>query len=476
MKLNELTITEAHKGLKNRDFRAQELLEDCLTAIKEKDKEINAFLLVFEESAREDAKRVDQRIANGEEIGPLDGIPLAIKDNMLIEGTVCTSGSKILSNYVSTYDATVIKKLKKAGAIIIGKTNMDEFAMGSSTESSAYGPTKNPLDTKLVPGGSSGGSAAAVTANMCLGAYGSDTGGSVRQPASLCGIVGFKPSYGRVSRYGLMAMASSLDQISPFAKSVDDARILYEVIAGKDEKDSTTLDKDLGLDKEINFSKLRVGLPKEYFTHELDGDIRELIDEKVNILKGLGAEIKEVSLPHTKYGLPVYYIIMPSEVSSNLSRFDGIRYGYSAFTDDDVPVDNLLDVYMKSRAKGFGEEVKRRVMIGAYALSAGYYDAYYKKATQVRSIIKKEYEDVFKEVDCLITPTSPSTAWALGEKTNDPVKMYLSDVYTVNVNIAGITGISVPAGNLNGLPVGVQVIGKYFDENTVLRVAKKLYI
>ena len=476
MKLNELTIKEAHNGLVEKDMSAAELVKDCITAIKEENHKLNAFITVFEESAMDEAKRVDKKIGRDEEIGQLEGIPLAIKDNMLIQGTRATAGSKILEDYISAYDATVIEKLKKEGVIFLGKTNMDEFAMGSSTESSYFGPTKNPVNHKMIPGGSSGGSAAAVAANMCLGALGSDTGGSIRQPASMCGVVGFKPSYGRVSRYGLMAMASSLDQIGPFAKTVGDAEIIYKAIAGRDIRDSTTMKESLNLDEEIDFKKLRIGLPKEYFTSALDNDIKSLILDKVNLLAGLGAEIKEVSLAHTDYGLAVYYVLMPAEVSSNLARFDGIRYGYSAYRDKDVKAQNLLDVYQKSRAIGFGAEVRRRIMIGAYALSAGYYDAYYKKASAVRAIIRREFDDVFNQVDCLITPTSPSVAWPIGEKVNDPLKMYLGDIYTVTANIAGIPGISVPCGEKDSLPVGLQVLGKQFGENMVLKIAQKLFV
>lgn len=474
MHLNELTIEEAHRGLKDGDFSAKDLTNDCLVAIKEKNRKLNAFLTVFEESALEEAKKVDKKIAAGGEIGKLEGIPLAIKDNILMQGTCATAGSAILENYISTYDATVIKRLREAGAIFLGKTNMDEFAMGSSTENSHFGPTKNPTNTKMVPGGSSGGSAAAVAANMCLGALGSDTGGSIRQPASLCGTVGLKPSYGRVSRYGLMAMSSSLDQIGPFAKTVADAEIIYKILAGRDEKDSTTVPEKLNLNREIDFSKLKVGLPKEYFASELDNNIKEKIDEKIKDLKNLGAKVEEVSLPHTEYGLAVYYVIMPCEVSSNLARYDGVRYGYSVYRDEGA--DNLIDVYKKSRAKGFGDEARRRIMIGTHALSSGYYDAYYKKASAVRAIIRREFENVFQKVDCLITPTSPTVAWPIGEKINDPLKMYLSDIYTVSANVAGIPAISIPVGDIDGLPVGLQVMGKMFDENTVLEVAKKLFV
>jgi aspartyl-tRNA(Asn)/glutamyl-tRNA(Gln) amidotransferase subunit A len=474
MHLNQLTIKDAHKGLKNREFSAQDLVRDCLGAIKEKNHEINAFLSVFEDSAIAAAKLVDAKIARGEEIGILEGIPLAIKDNILIEGERATAGSKMLENYTAAYDATVIKRLRSAGAIFIGKTNMDEFAMGSSTESSAYGPVKNPANVKTVPGGSSGGSAAAVAADMCLGALGSDTGGSIRQPASLCGIVGFKPSYGRVSRYGLMAMSSSLDQIGPFTKTAEDAEIIYRVLAGADAKDSTVPERGLELGGELDISKLKIGLPKEYFAGGLDADIAEAVKEKVRVLEGLGATVTEVSLPHTEHALPVYYVIMPCEVSSNLARFDGIRYGYSAYKDKDANAQNLFDVYAKTRAKGFGDEVRRRIMIGTYALSSGYYDAYYKKASAVRRILEREYDEIFKTVDCLITPTSPTVAWGLGEKMDDPLKMYLSDIYTVSANVCGIPAISLPCGEKDGLPIGLQIMTRKFDENTIFQVSKHL--
>lgn len=474
MHLNELTIKDAHKGLKVKEFSARELTNDCLVAIKEKNGKLNAYLTVFEESARAEARKTDEKIAKGEEIGELTGIPLAIKDNILIAGTRATSASKILENYICTYDATVIERLRKAGAIFLGKTNMDEFAMGSSTENSAFGVTKNPHNPKMVPGGSSGGSAAAVAADMCLGALGSDTGGSIRQPAALCGTVGLKTSYGRVSRYGLMAMSSSLDQIGPFAKTVEDAEIIYRAIAGQDERDSTTADKKVETGGKLNFKNLKVGLPKEYFSSELNQDIREKINEKIRELENAGAKITEVSLPHTEYGLAVYYVIMPSEVSSNLARFDGIRYGFSVYGEKDT--ENLFDIYKKSRAKGFGDEVRRRIMIGTHALSSGYYDAYYKKAVAVRAIIRREFEEVFRYVDCLITPTSPTVAWPIGEKVSDPLQMYLADIFTVSANIAGIPAVSIPAGDVNGLPVGLQIMGKMFDEKTIFSVAKKLFV
>ncbi len=474
MNLNELTISDAHKGLKAKEFSARELTDDCLVAIKEKNSKLNAYLTVFEESALEHAREADKKIAKGEEIGELTGIPLAIKDNILIQGTRATSASKILENYICTYDATVIERLRKAGAIFLGKTNMDEFAMGSSTENSAYGATKNPHNVKMVPGGSSGGSAAAVAADMCLGALGSDTGGSIRQPAAFCGTVGLKTSYGRVSRYGLMAMSSSLDQIGSFAKTVEDAEIIYRAIAGQDARDSTTADKKVELGGNIDLKNLKVGLPKEYFSSELNHDIKEKINEKVSELEKAGAKIQEVSLPHTEYGLAVYYVIMPCEVSSNLARFDGIRYGYSVYGEKGV--ENLFDIYKKSRAGGFGDEVRRRIMIGTHALSSGYYDAYYKKAAAVCAIIRREFDEVFRQVDCLITPTSPTVAWPIGEKTNDPLQMYLADIYTVSANIAGIPAISIPVGDIGGLPVGLQIMGKMFDEKTIFQVAKKIFV
>ncbi len=485
MNLNELTIASAHMGLKAKEFSAKELTDDCLVAIKEKNNKLNAYLTVFEESALAEARNIDEKIAKGEEIGELTGIPLAIKDNILIQGTRATSASKILENYICTYDATVIERLRQAGAIFLGKTNMDEFAMGSSTENSAYGATKNPHNPKMVPGGSSGGSAAAVAADMCLGALGSDTGGSIRQPAALCGVAGLKTSYGRVSRYGLMAMSSSLDQIGPFAKTVEDAEIIYRAIAGKDNRDSTTADKKVETGGKMDFKNLKVGLPKEYFSSELNQDIREKINQKVRELEDAGAKIQQVSLPHTEYGLAVYYVIMPSEVSSNLARFDGIRYGFSVYGEKDAcpakpegrsGAENLFDIYKKSRARGFGDEARRRIMIGTHALSSGYYDAYYKKAASVRAIIRREFDEVFKKVDCLITPTSPTVAWPIGEKTSDPLQMYLADIYTVSANIAGIPAISIPAGDIGGLPVGLQIMGKMFDEKTIFSVAKKLFV
>lgn len=473
-------ISELHEKLKNGETTARSLAESYLSRIRERDGEIGAYLTLLEEASLRDADRIDERIARGEEIGMLAGIPGAIKDNMCLSGTRTTAGSKILDSYVSPYDATAVRRLREAGAVILGKTNMDEFAMGSSTESSAYRPTRNPVDPERVPGGSSGGSAAAVAADMAVFSLGSDTGGSIRQPASFCGVVGLKPTYGRVSRSGLIAMASSLDQIGPFARTVEDAAIIFSDIYGYDPKDVTTAESDskrfetyLGGD----IRGLRIGLPKEYFSADLDDDIREVTERAVERFRFLGAEIVDVSLPHAKYALPTYYIIMPSEVSSNLARFDGIRYG--------VPVNdrqeraegtgNLLETYLDTRGYGFGPEVKRRIMLGTYALSAGYYDAYYKKAQSVRNLIRKDFAEAYSKADLIFSPTSPETAFRFGEKSDDPLRMYLSDIYTVTANLAGVPAISFPTGTVDtdgkALPVGGQLMGRWFDEETMLRAA-----
>ncbi|MFA5051094.1 MAG: Asp-tRNA(Asn)/Glu-tRNA(Gln) amidotransferase subunit GatA [Patescibacteria group bacterium] len=472
MILNNLTILEAHQGLKKKEFSSEDLVRACLNEIKEKDSKIHSFITVLEKEAIERAKIIDKQIASSGLNNFLTGIPLAIKDNILIQDVRATAGSKILSEYYSPYDATVIKKLKDAGAIFVGKTNLDEFAMGSSTENSFFGPTKNPRDLQRVPGGSSGGSAAAVTAKMCLGALGSDTGGSIRQPSSFCGVVGLKPTYGKVSRYGLMAMASSLDQIGPIGNSVDDVAILLDAIEGKDNFDSTSV-KDAFKTKipsnDNIFKKLRVGIPKEYFVKGLDPQIKKNIDQLIKKLEDGGAEIKEVSLPHTKEALACYYIIMPAEVSANLSRYDGIRYGYSIQEGK-----NLLDVYLNSRTQGFGDESKRRIILGTYILSKGYYEDYYLKAQKVRTLIKNDFQKVFEKVDCLLTPTTPTTAFKIGEKIDDPLNMYLSDIYTVPVNLAGLPALSLPIGEVEKLPFGLQIIGNYFEENKILEIAKTI--
>lgn len=470
MELNNLTILQAHQGLKKKEFSAIELTQSCLNQIKKQNKKINAFITILEKEALEEAKQIDSEIKRGEIKNYLVGIPLAIKDNILIENVRCTAGSKILENYQATYDATVIKKLRQAGAIFLGKTNLDEFAMGSSGESSYFGPTKNPYDLKRVPGGSSSGSAAAVADRMCLAALGSDTGGSIRQPASFCGVVGLKPTYGRVSRFGLIAMASSLDQIGPLAKNVEDAAIILSAIEGRDEFDSTSVDLNFSteLPKEIDLRNIKIGIPKEYFIKGLDKDVKEKIEEIIHLIEKEGGEIIEVSLPHTEYTLACYYIIMPAEVSANLARYDGIKYGLSA------PSKKLLETYLESRTQGLGDEARRRIMLGTYTLSAGYYEAYYSKAQKVRTLVKEDFSKAFKKVDCLITPTTPTPAFKLGEKINDPLQMYLSDIYTVSINLAGLPAISLPVGLINNLPVGVQIIGNHFEENKILSVAKTI--
>ena len=470
--LNQLTILQAHQGLKEKKFSSLELTKSCLKQIKKKDKKIHAFITVFEKQALEQAKKIDKRISSQGPSNFLEGIPLAIKDNILIKDELCTSGSKILSNYRASYDATVIKKLKNSGAIFLGKTNLDEFAMGSSTENSYFGPTRNPRDTRYVPGGSSGGSAAATGSDMALGSLGSDTGGSIRQPASFCGLVGLKPTYGRVSRNGLMAMASSLDQIGSIAKTVDDAAILLAAIEGKDSLDSTSQESmfPIQMPKEENPHQFTIGIPKEYFVKGLDIRIKKIIQDVIKKIKEAGANIEEVSLPHTKYGLACYYVIMPAEVSTNLSRYDGIKYGYSEMTNKKVK--SLLDVYLNSRTKGFGDESRRRILIGTYVLSADYYESYYLKAQKVRTLIKKDFTNVFKNVDALITPTTPTLPFKFGEKIDNPLAMYLSDTYTVNVNLAGLPAISLPVGKIDNLPVGLQIIGDSFQENKILEIAK----
>jgi len=432
-------------------------------------KNLNAYLTVFEEEALERARAVDKKIGTGK-AGPLAGLVIAVKDVLCMKGKRTTCASKILGNYEAIYDAAVIEKLQAADAVIIGKTNMDEFAMGSSTENSAFGPVKNPIDESRVPGGSSGGSAVAVAAGMATAALGSDTGGSIRQPAGLCGVYGMKPTYGRVSRYGLVAFASSFDQIGPFANSARDIARILGVIAGHDERDSTSAkvpvpDYLASMNRDVK--GLRFGLPKEYFNDALNTEIRGCLEGHVARLKGGGAEVIEVSLPHSEYTIATYYILATAEASSNLARYDGARYGYRS-----KHASTLMEMYTKSRSEGFGAEVKRRIMLGTYVLSAGYYDAYYRKAQKVRRLIQEDFFNAFKKVDCLITPISPTTAFAFGEKADDPLQMYLSDIYTVSANLAGIPGISIPAGvDKQDLPVGLQLLGKQFDEATLLRVA-----
>ena len=466
MSLTDLTITQAHQGLIKREFSALELCKTYLDKIKKRDREIFAFLTVNEDLALAQAKKIDDFILAGKEIPTLAGIPCAIKDNILVENIRCTAASKILENYVAPYDATCIKKLKNQGVVILGKTNLDEFAMGSSTENSAFFPTKNPLDLKRVPGGSSGGSAAAVAANECLYALGSDTGGSIRQPASFCGVVGLKPTYGAVSRYGLIAFASSLDQIGPITKTIEDAKIVFEAIKGKDPLDSTSVESKLKSEI-LNLKSIKIGVPKEYFIKGIDLEVEKLIKKAIKKYEEMGAKIEEVSLPHTEYALPAYYIINPSEASANLARYDGIKYGYSVKKARD-----LMEVYLKSKEEGFGDEVRRRIMLGTYALSAGYYEAYYLRAQKVRTLVKNDFEKVFKKVDALITPVSPFLPFKIGERIEDPLSMYLVDVYTVSINLVGLPALSIPCGRVGKLPVGLQIIGRPFEENKILEIGK----
>lgn len=485
MKLNELTIKEARELLDSGKTSAVEITKACLSQINQYNKELNACLLVCEKEALLAAKLADERIKSGDRSSLL-GIPYLCKDNIMVKGLVTTAASKILQNYIAPYDATVIKKLKAAGAILLGKTNLDEFAHGASTENSAYGATKNPLDLSRVPGGSSGGSAAAVAANMCLFAIGSDTGGSIRQPASFCGLTGLKPSYGRVSRFGLLSMTSSTDVVGPLTKTVTDAAIVLEVISGYDNLDATSSQDgvDYYLEEENKSLKgLRIGLPREYFISGLATEISEEINKTTDRLKALGAEIVELNLPYTKYGIPVYYLITPAEISSNLARFDGIGWGLNI-----KEADNLQDFYKENRGQGFGPEVKRRIMLGTYALSAGYYDAYYKKAQKVRDLIVNDFAQAFKNVDLLLTPTTPHIAFKLKGKINDPLQMYLEDVFVTGASLAGLAAISLPLAkikvedggvNYQGervteMPLGLQLISPKMKEDVLFRVALKL--
>ena len=445
-----------------------ELTRAALDRIGEVEDRVKAFVTITEDVALDQARRADERIAAGDSAS-LTGIPVQIKDNMCTTGIPTTCSSKMLQNFVPPYDATVVRKLFSQGAVLVGKGNLDEFAMGSSCENSAFSPTLNPWDFERVPGGSSGGPAAAVAAGECIYALGSDTGGSIRQPAALCGVVGFKPTYGLVSRYGLVAFASSLDQIGPLTKDVADCALVMSAIAGHDPLDSTSIEYDVpDYTKALktDLSGLRIGVPKEYFVQGIESGVEDSVNEAIQVLVDLGAKVEETSLPHTPYALAVYYIIAPSEASANLARYDGVKYGYSA-----EDADSMWDALEKTRQNGFGPEVKRRIMLGTYALSAGYYDAYYLKAQKVRTLIREEFQTAFEEFDALAMPTSPSVAFKLGERTVDPVQMYLSDILTMPANIAGIPGISVPAGMSNGLPVGLQIMGRPLGEETIFRIA-----
>lgn len=467
----KLTIKQASDKLKNKEISSVELTEAVLGRLETVEPQIKAFLHIDAKGAIARAGQADKRLADGGG-PPLLGVPVAVKDNICEMGMPCTCASKILGDFRPPYNATVIEALRRNGAVTVGKTNLDEFAMGSSTENSSKQTTRNPWDTGRVPGGSSGGSAASVAADQAIAALGSDTGGSIRQPASFCGIVGLKPTYGLVSRYGLVAFASSLDQIGPLTKDVADAAILLQAITGHDPADSTSLDYQppdytAALDREIR--GIKFGLPKELFGAGIQPDVRAVIKQTITLIESLGGEVGEVSLPTLEYALPAYYIIAPAEASSNLARFDGVRYGRRA----EGPTD-MIDSYMKTRAQGFGPEVKRRIMIGTYALSAGYYDAYYGQAQKVRTLIIRDFKKAFDEFDVLISPTTPTTAFSVGDKTADPLEMYLSDICTIPTNMAGIPAISIPAGLADGLPVGLQIMGKHFDESTILGVASAL--
>jgi aspartyl-tRNA(Asn)/glutamyl-tRNA(Gln) amidotransferase subunit A len=469
MDLNLLTVASTRTAIEQRQVTAAALVDACYQKIESDDKDVHAYLTLSRERAQEQAARIDRSADKGDPLPPLAGVPIGVKDVLSTKGVRTTAGSKILEKYIPPYDCTAVSRLEAAGAIVLGKLNCDEFAMGSSNENSAYGPVRNPRDLSRVPGGSSGGSAASVAAGTAVASLGTDTGGSIRQPAALCGVVGLMPTYGRVSRYGLIAFASSLDKIGPFTKSVSDAALLLAPMAGRDPMDSTSAPvpvpdylQDLG--KPVQ--GLRLGVPKEYFAEGLDPEVRAAVEASIQKLAAAGCEIKPISLPHTKYAIPTYYVVATAEASSNLARFDGVRYGYRSGEGK-----TLSSMYRKSRDEGFGTEVKRRIMLGTYALSSGYYDAYYLKAQKVRSLIAKDFTDAFQQVDAIVTPTTPTPAFKLGEKANDPLAMYLADIYTVTASLAGIPGISVPCGmSKEKLPIGLQILGRHFDEATILRL------
>jgi len=469
MELCSLTIHELKDKLRSGKTTSAEITASVFKRIDAVESEIRAYITLMKESAIREAAHADAAIRRGE-MNALTGIPIALKDIFCTKGVRTTCGSGILHNFIPPYDGTVVEKLRAAGAVITGKTNMDEFAMGSSTETSFFGVTRNPWDLARIPGGSSGGSAAAVAADECIASLGSDTGGSIRQPAALCGVVGLKPTYGRVSRYGLIAFASSLDQIGPFTKDVEDCAILMNVIAGYDPRESTSVPEDVPdyctfLGRGIE--GWRVGIPKEYFIDGIDPEVAAAISEAIRCVERAGATCMEVSLPHTDYCVAIYYVVAPAEASSNLARYDGVKYGFRSEDNRD-----LIDMYRRTRSAGFGEEVKRRIMIGTYALSSGYYDAYYRKASQVRALIKRDFELAFADCDCILTPTAPTPAFKIGEKTDDPMQMYLSDIFTISANLAGIPGISVPCGyTKSGLPIGVQFLAGHFQEGRLIQIA-----
>jgi len=464
-----LTLHDAGEKLRKQELSSQELTLAAFQRISETDDKIHAYITLCRDVALEQAKQADERLKRGGNTPPLLGVPIAVKDNFLTRGMRTTCASNILGNFIPPYDATAIKRIRAAGAVITGKTNLDEFAMGSSTENSAFFPTSNPWDRARVPGGSSGGSAAAVAADQCIAALGTDTGGSIRQPAAFCGVVGLKPTYGRVSRYGIIAFASSMDQVGPLTKDVRDCALMLETIAGHDPADSTSADRPVPLYSEAltgDVKGLRLGVPKEYFITGIAPEVEQAVRDAIRLLEKNGAVVEEISLPHTEYAVAVYYIVATAEASSNLARYDGMRFGHRAGGKD------LLETYMLSREEGFGPEVKRRIMLGTYALSAGYYDAYYLKAQRVRMLIKRDFDAAFQRCDAILTPTAPTTAFKIGEKIADPLQMYLSDIYTISVNLAGLPALSLPCGfDGDGMPIGLQIIGKHFDEATVLRLA-----
>ncbi len=467
--MHQLTIKQLMQGLADKSFSATELTQHYLKRINSLDSDINSFITITDELALAQASAADKRLNSGEIQHPLCGIPIAHKDIFCTEGIRSSCASKMLDNFIAPYNASIIENFNANGSITLGKTNMDEFAMGSSNETSFYGAVKNPWDLERVPGGSSGGSAAAVAAMLAPAATGSDTGGSIRQPAALCGLTGLKPTYGAVSRFGMIAFASSLDQAGPIAKTAEDAAILMNTLAGFDAKDSTSIERqkeDYTASLNNSIQGLKIGLPKEFFSDDLDPQVAELVNNAIKTLEKAGASFKEVSLPNSEYSVPAYYVVAPAEASANLQRFDGVRYGYRC----DNPED-LMDLYCRTRGEGFGEEVKRRLLVGTYALSAGFYDAYYNKAQKIRRLIKNDFTAAFNDVDLILSPTSPSTAFKIGEKSNDPVQMYLEDIYTIAVNLAGLPAISVPCGLKDGLPVGLQLIGNAFSDAHILNVA-----
>ena len=470
MDITNLTVHELKEKLDKKEITISEINKAYVERIKEKEPEVNAFVTVLAEDALKKAQEVEEKVNNGEIKTPLAGIPIGIKDNICTKGVKTTCSSKMLENFTSPYDATVMEKINSENLITLGKLNMDEFAMGASTEYSAFKKTCNPWDLNKVPGGSSGGSAAAVAAGLVPWALGSDTGGSVRQPASFCGVVGLKPTYGLISRYGLVAFASSLDQIGPITKDVKDSAMLLNIIAGHDEKDTTSLNvekKDYTKALKNDVKGLRIGIPKEYFGEGINKEVKEALEKAIEEYKAMGAIVEECSIPIAEYALATYYIIACAEASSNLGRFDGIRYGYRTSN-----FKNLRDIFINSRTEGFGKEVKRRIILGTYVLSSGYYDAYYKKAQQVRTLVKKEFDKAFEKYDILITPTAPTVAFDIGKRSNNPLEMYLADICTVSINIAGLPGISIPCGvDSEGMPIGMQIVGKHFAEETILNAA-----